>query len=156
MVRRGLIILLFLLASACSAAAQDLDAIRDDQINRLKNYVVDAILPSGLVRDSLVLSGNSFHPATADAAGFALLALSALDHLDKLPDAEQRVETILSAYAGQKAGRRAGAFRRRAFHALSEHYHGWACRRRLGRFLQPDQHGIAGGRGRIRAKPFFG
>ena len=55
-----------------------------------ENYVVDAILPSGLVRDSLVLSGSSFHPATPDAAGFALLALSALDHLDKLPDAEQR------------------------------------------------------------------
>jgi len=78
--------------------------VRDDQINRLKNYVVDAILPSGLVRDSLVLNGSSFHPATPDAAGFALIGLSALDHLGKLPDAEQRVINILSAYTGQKAG----------------------------------------------------
>jgi hypothetical protein len=89
-----------------TAAAQDLDAVRDDQINRLRNYVVDAIMPSGLVRDSLVLdpNGSSFHPATPDAAGFALIALSALDHLDKLPDAEQRVENILSAHAGQRSG----------------------------------------------------
>jgi hypothetical protein len=98
----GILIIIHVLAAVLPA--QDLDAIRDDQINRLKNYVVDAILPSGLVRDSLVLSGSSFHPATPDAAGFALLALSALDHLDKLPDAEQRVETILSAYAGQRPG----------------------------------------------------
>jgi hypothetical protein len=104
MVRRVVVALLIVHALVAAAAAQDLDAIRDDQINRLKNYVVDAILPSGLVRDSLVLSGSSFHPATPDAAGFALLALSALDHLDKLPDAEQRVETILSAYAGQRPG----------------------------------------------------
>jgi hypothetical protein len=104
MLRRfsGTLILIHVLAAVLPA--QDLDAIRDDQINRLKNYVVDAILPSGLVRDSLVLSGNNFHPATPDAAGFALLALSALDHLNKLPDAEQRVETILSAYAGQQPG----------------------------------------------------
>jgi len=86
------------------ASAQDLDTARNDQIDRLRNYIVDAIQPSGLVRDSLVLSGNSFHPATPDAAGFALLGLSALDHLDKLPNAEQRVVDILSAYAGQTPG----------------------------------------------------
>ncbi len=84
--------------------AQDFDAIRDDQINRLRSYVVDAIQPSGLVRDSLVLNGNSFHPATPDAAGFALLSLSALDHMDKLSNAEQLVENIISAHAGQTAG----------------------------------------------------
>gem|GEM_PF-1870786 len=89
---------------AATASAQDLNAIRDDQIDRLKNYVVDAIQPSGLVRDSLVLSGSSFHPATPDAAGFALLGLSALDQLGKLPDAEQRVVDVLSAYAGQTPG----------------------------------------------------
>lgn len=83
---------------------QNIDAMRDDQINRLKNYVVDAIMPSGLVRDSLVLNGTSFHPATPDAAGFALLGLSALDHLGKLPDAEQRVVNILNAYAGHTQG----------------------------------------------------
>lgn len=89
-----------------SLAAQDLNAIRDDQINRLKDYAVDAILPSGLVRDSLVLNPNasSFHPATPDAAGFDLIALSALDYFGKLPDAELRVTNILSAYAGQTAG----------------------------------------------------
>jgi hypothetical protein len=83
-----------------------LNAVRDDQINRLRNYVVDAILPSGLVRDSLVLDPNasSFHPATPDAAGFALIALSALDHLGKLPDAEQRALNILLAHAGQGPG----------------------------------------------------
>jgi hypothetical protein len=88
------------------AAAQDLNAVRDDQINRLRNYVVDAILPSGLVRDSLVLQPgvSHFHPATPDAAGFALIALSALDHLGKLPDAEQRAVNILAAHAGQRPG----------------------------------------------------
>ena len=94
------------LAAASVVRAQDFNAVRDDQINRLKNYAVDAILPSGLVRDSLVLDPNSssFHPATPDAAGINLYALSALDHLGKLPDAEQRVIDILSAYAGQKPG----------------------------------------------------
>jgi hypothetical protein len=87
-------------------AAQDLNAIRDDQLNRLKNYTVDAILPSGLVRDSLVLDPNasSFHPATPDAAGMDLVALAALDHVGKLPDAQQRVISILSAYLGQTPG----------------------------------------------------
>lgn len=86
------------------ALGQDLDAARNDQVDRLKNYVVDAIMPSGLVRDSLVLNGSSFHPATPDAAGFALVSLSAFDHLGKLADAEQRVVDILSAYAGQTPG----------------------------------------------------
>lgn len=86
--------------------AQTIDEMRTDQINRLASYVTSAILPSGLVRDSLVLDpgGSSFHPATPDAAGFALIALSALDHLDKLPDAAERAELILSAYAGHQSG----------------------------------------------------
>src|SRR5215208_3242381 len=98
------IVLVF--AACLPLQAQDLNAIRDDQINRLKNYAVDAIMPSGLVRDSLVLDPNasSFHPATPDAAGFELIALSALNHVGKLPDAEQRVTSILSAYAGQTPG----------------------------------------------------
>src|SRR5678815_296356 len=90
--------LLLTLALTATVSAQDLNTIRDDQINRLKNYVLDAIQPSGLVRDALVLNGASFHPATPDAAGFALVALSALDHLDKLPDAETRVENIPVSY----------------------------------------------------------
>ncbi len=100
----SLVVVVLIVAFTSNASAQDLNAARDDQINRLKNYVVDAILPSGLVRDSLVLNGSSFHPATPDAAGFALLGLSALDHLGKLPDAEQRVVDILSAHAGQTPG----------------------------------------------------
>lgn len=104
MVRCGCIVLFLVHSMISGAAAQDLNTVRDDQINRLKNYTLDAIMPSGLVRDSLVLDGTSFHPATPDAAGFALVALSALDHLNKLPDAEQRVEQVLSAYAGQRAG----------------------------------------------------
>jgi hypothetical protein len=97
---------IFFFAAFSSLAAQDLNAIRDDQLNRLKNYSIDAILPSGLVRDSLVLDPNSssFHPATPDAAGFDLMALAALDHVGKLPDAQQRVISILSAYAGQTPG----------------------------------------------------
>jgi hypothetical protein len=102
----GCLIALVIVAMAPNAAALDLNTARDDQIDRLKNYVLDAILPSGLVRDSLVLDpgASSFHPATPDAAGFALVALSALDHLGKLPDAEDRVVDILSAYAGQTPG----------------------------------------------------
>lgn len=101
----ALCLCIFALTAYCPAAwAQDLNAVRDDQINRLKNYVVDAMMPSGLVRDSLVLNGASFHPATPDAAGFELLGLSALSELGKLPDAEQRVQQVLSAYAGQTPG----------------------------------------------------
>jgi hypothetical protein len=108
MVRRLLIVIaLFLVQSlVLSAAAQDLNAVRDDQIDRLKNYVLAAIQPSGLVRDSVVLNGSSFHPATPDAAGFALVALSALNHVGRFTDAEaeQRVVNVLSAYAGQTPG----------------------------------------------------
>lgn len=89
---------------ATCALAQDLNTVRADQIVRLKNYVLAAIQPSGLVRDSLVLNGSSFHPATPDAAGFALLSLSAFDHLNTIPDAAARVESILKAYAGQTPG----------------------------------------------------
>jgi hypothetical protein len=98
------IALVVVVGLTAAASAQDLNAFRDDQINRLKNYVLEAIRPSGLVRDSVVLNGSSFHPATPDAAGFALLSLSALNHLDKLPDAEQRTIDILRAYAGQTPG----------------------------------------------------
>ncbi len=104
MIRHCLVALAFICTLVSCAAAQDLNAVRDDQINKLKDYVLAAIQPTGLVRDSVVLNGNSFHPATPDAAGFALLALSALNHVDKLPDAEQRIVDVLSAYAGHTAG----------------------------------------------------
>lgn len=98
--------ILILFAAFSSLRAQDFNAIRDDQFNRLANYTVDAILPSGLVRDSLVLDPNSssFHPATPDAAGFDLMALAALDHVGKLSNAQDKVISILSAYTGQTAG----------------------------------------------------
>jgi hypothetical protein len=106
MLRNCFIVVLFTLALITPASAQDLNTVRDDQINRLKNYVLTAIQPNGLVRDSIVLNNPSasFHPATPDAAGFALVALSALNHVGYLPDAEQRVVSILSAYAGQTPG----------------------------------------------------
>ena len=93
--------------TSVSGYGQDLDAARNDQIDRLTNYILDAIQPSGFVRDSLVLNGSSFHPATPDAAGFALVGLSALDHLDKLNDAEQHVEDILTAYSSPTVARSA-------------------------------------------------
>lgn len=95
---------LCLLVQPASAVAQDLNAARNDQIARLQNYILDAIQPSGLVRDSLVLDGSSFHPATPDAAGFALLGLSALDHLGTLNNADQQVIEILSAHTGNTPG----------------------------------------------------
>ncbi|MEM8946219.1 MAG: hypothetical protein AAGD11_13685 [Planctomycetota bacterium] len=104
MVRKFSLLVAYTCVGLSAAAAQGLDAARDDQIARLQNYVLDAIQPSGLVRDSLVLSGPSFHPATPDAAGFALIALSAFDHLDTLPNAEQHVINVLSAYAGETPG----------------------------------------------------
>ncbi|TWT97645.1 hypothetical protein Pla108_17970 [Botrimarina colliarenosi] len=88
------------------APAQDLAAFRTDQIARLQNYVLDAIQPSGLVRDSLVLNpaASSFHPATPDAAGFALVSLAAFDQLGTLPNAGQKVVDILRAYNGLTPG----------------------------------------------------
>lgn len=88
------------------AAAQDIATMRADQLIRLQDYVLDAIMPSGLVRDSLVLNpaASSFHPATPDAAGFALLSLAAFDHLGTLPNADQKVVDILNAYAGNTPG----------------------------------------------------
>jgi hypothetical protein len=84
----------------------DLDEIRLDQIRRNLNFVIEAIQPSGLVRDALKLQTHvpHTHPASPDAAGFALLALCAGDHLHLLSDAAARVELILSAYAGLRPG----------------------------------------------------
>lgn len=104
--RLPIAVLLTVAAYATTVDAQTLDAFRTDQITRLQNYVLDAIQPNGLVRDSLVLNPaqNSFHPATPDAAGFALLSLAAFDHLDTLPNADQRVVDILNAYNGNTPG----------------------------------------------------
>ena len=94
----------FTLAGVCQS--QGFDDIRSDQLAKLQDYVLDAISPSGLVRDSLVLdpANASFHPATPDAAGFALVSLAAFDHLGTLADADQRVLDILLAYTGNRPG----------------------------------------------------
>ena len=88
------------------AVAQGIEQMRLDQIARLQNYVLDATLANGLVRDSLVLdpNANHFHPATPDAAGFALVALSAFDHLGTLSESENQVLDILNAHAGMTPG----------------------------------------------------
>ncbi|MEO0529989.1 MAG: hypothetical protein AAF266_05345 [Planctomycetota bacterium] len=93
-------------APGSDAQALDLNTFRNDQIARLQNYVLDAIQPSGLVRDSLVLNpaASSFHPATPDAAGFALISLAAFDHLETLGNADQHVVDILRAYTGNTPG----------------------------------------------------
>ena len=104
---RSTLLLLTLVLSQCwvpDSCAQTLEAARNDQIIRMRNYILDSIQPSGMVRDSLVLNGSSFHPASPDAAGFALVALSALDHVNSLPNAEDKVIDILSAYTGNTPG----------------------------------------------------
>ena len=97
---------LLLACSDTPANAQTIQSMRADQIARLRDYVLEAILPSGLVRDSLVLSpaANHFHPATPDAAGFALISLAALDHLNGLNNADTRVVDVLNAYTGKTPG----------------------------------------------------
>ncbi len=102
----GLLPLLLVASLVADASGQALQIFRDDQISRLQNYVLDAIQPSGLVRDSLVLNPAvaSFHPATPDAAGFALLSLSAFDQLGTLPNADSHVLDILRAHTGNTPG----------------------------------------------------
>jgi len=87
---------------APAATPAEIEAMRSDQLPRLVQYVRDAIQPNGMVRDALTTAPGStpFHPATPDAAGFALLALAAADHLGLMNDAEPLAEQILRAYAG--------------------------------------------------------
>ncbi len=86
--------------------ADSLEAIRLDQLQRTTSYVIDAICGSGLVRDSLPLSPSvpPFHPASPDAAGFALLGICAADRLGLMYNADLAAEWILSAYAGHTPG----------------------------------------------------
>jgi hypothetical protein len=82
------------------------DALRRDQMQRLTNYVVAAMQQNGLVRDALPLDPAvaPFHPATPDAAGFALLTLCAADELGLVMNPAARVTAILRAYAGHAPG----------------------------------------------------
>lgn len=82
------------------------DAVRDDQLHRLVDYLDDATLGNGLVRDALVLSPRQqpFHPASPDAAGFAILGWSVADELGLVADADEKVRNIMAAYAGQHQG----------------------------------------------------
>jgi hypothetical protein len=86
--------------------AEDLATVRWGQLQRLTWYTDSAIQPNGMVRDALPYSpaASPYHPATPDAAGFALLALCAADHLGLAQNAEARVESILAAYAGYVPG----------------------------------------------------
>ncbi|MFQ5807149.1 MAG: hypothetical protein ACE5I3_11940 [Phycisphaerae bacterium] len=87
-------------------STEDLDTVRLSQLQRTTWYVLNAIQGNGLVRDSLPLSPSvePFHPATPDAAGFALLGLCAAEHLGLVENPEELVESILSAYAGHTPG----------------------------------------------------
>lgn len=82
------------------------DAVYLDQLHRLRAYVLDAVHPSGLVRDALPISTSDvpIHPASPDAAGFAILGMCALHHVGLLADAAERVEAVLAAYAGRGPG----------------------------------------------------
>ncbi len=86
--------------------SSDFSVARLDQLQRLSNYVVAAIRPNGLVRDSLTLNPADapFHPASPDAAGFALLGLCVADSAGVRASAAADVRRILSAYAGDTPG----------------------------------------------------
>ncbi|MBN2445506.1 MAG: hypothetical protein JXO22_02190 [Phycisphaerae bacterium] len=83
-----------------------IDSLRLGQLQRCTFYLMDAIQANGMVRDSLPLSPSEtpFHPATPDAAGFALLGLCAADQLEIISFSEPLVESILSAYSGHTPG----------------------------------------------------
>lgn len=87
-------------------APGDIETLRTDQLQRLTTYVLDALCPSGLVRDSLILNPADppFHPASPDAGGFALLAICVADQLGLMYDADVAAEWILSAYGGHTPG----------------------------------------------------
>ncbi len=82
------------------------ESARFNQLQRATFYLMDAIQATGMVRDSLPLSPSvePYHPATPDAAGFALLGLCAVDQLEIIGFSESLVESILSAYSGHTPG----------------------------------------------------
>jgi len=82
------------------------DYVRLNQLQRATFYLLDAIQANGMVRDALPFSPDHepLHPATPDAAGFALLGICAGDRLGLIENPEELVESILSAYAGHTPG----------------------------------------------------
>lgn len=82
------------------------DAFRLDQLQRLTNFIVACSLSNGLVRDGYPYdpSWSPFHPASPDAAGFALIGLCVADQMGLLADAEVRAESILRTYSGNRPG----------------------------------------------------
>lgn len=86
--------------------ATTLEAARQDQLTRLTTYTMSAIQSNGLVRDSLTYSPSNppYHAATPDAAGFALVALCAIDELHLNAYAQTAARLILSAYSGHTPG----------------------------------------------------
>ncbi len=82
------------------------DAFRLDQLQRLTNFIVACSLSNGLVRDGYPYdpSWSPFHPASPDAAGFALIGLCVADRMGLLADAEARAESILRTYSGNRPG----------------------------------------------------
>lgn len=87
-------------------ASLALDDFRSDQIARGAAYVSAAVLPNGLVRDSVMFDPGDapFHPATPDAAGHALVGICAAHRMGLMPDARDRVALILRTYLGRTPG----------------------------------------------------
>lgn len=85
---------------------EDLDTFRAGQLLKQTNYILAAIQPNGLVRDGMPYSPGStpFHPATPDAAGFALLGLCVADQFGVIADAQTPARNILRAYSGNFPG----------------------------------------------------
>lgn len=84
----------------------DPDAAIRDQLQRLTNYTVAAVHPSGLVRDALTYSPllPPHHPASPDAGGHALVGLCIADELGLITNGEALAESILAAYTGHTSG----------------------------------------------------
>lgn len=86
--------------------ADSVEAVRWGQLQRTAWYLSNAIQANGMVRDALPYCPGSTptHPASPDAAGFALLGLCAADHLGLMTGADAKVEKILTTYAGYTPG----------------------------------------------------
>ena len=136
-------------------AAQDLNAVRDDQINRLKNYVVAAIQPSGLVRDLDRAQQSQRQLPPRDARRRRLRAPVAC----RIRPPRQNARRGSTGRAHPQGLRRpeprrhAGPLRRRPFRPLHERGQRGVCHG-LGPFLHTDRHRAAGCRHQFAANHF--